>query len=174
MATQKEIAEHLDIGERHVRTLLKDSVIPKAKYNHGLSFDDCRKAYINFLRNNANSKPSSSDIGSDESGSIDIESERAGLIQQQRINQTLKNDVLDGRSVPVEIVSDVLGRVLAQVASTLSAIPLNVKRKFPNIDKRAIDQIHREIVSKQNEATKLDEYIERAIDDAIDAAESKV
>jgi len=170
MATQKEVAEHLDVGERHIRKLLTDSIIPGSKANKGLDIDLCRNAYINYLRN-LSKQPEQPALPPDE---IDIKVEQAGLVKQQRITQTLKNDILGGRSIPVEIVSDVLGKILVQVGGILSALPLNIKRKFPEIDKRVTDLIYAEVAKHQNEAANLDQYIDTAIEDVISEAEAKI
>ena len=43
---------------------------------------------------------------------IDLELERAMLTQQQRITQQIKNEILEGRAIPVEAARDVLARIL--------------------------------------------------------------
>ena len=170
MSTQKEVGEHLDLSDRQIRNLVKDSILPGAKKGSGLNIDDCRKAYINYLRN-MSKRPEKPEISPEE---LDIEAEKAGLVKAQRIAQELKNEILEGRSLPADAVRDVVGKVLIAAAGIFSALPLNIKRKFPEIEKRVIDLIHEDIVRLQNEAAMIDEYIDQAIDDAITEAEEKV
>jgi len=171
MAKQKEIASHLDISDRQVRNLLSSSVLPGSKGAGGLDVDACRMAYISYLRNQAKHGSSNAEAPP---GSIDLEDERAGLVKAQRISQELKNDILEGRSIPVEIAQEVLAKILIQVSGILTALPLNLKRKHPELDKRVIDSIQSEMIKHQNEAAKLDEYIDQAIDDVIEQSEGKI
>ena len=50
MATQTEIGDHLDLSARQVRNLVKNGILPPGKGTGGLNLDDCRRAYIGYLR----------------------------------------------------------------------------------------------------------------------------
>jgi phage terminase Nu1 subunit (DNA packaging protein) len=107
-------------------------------------------------------------------GEIDIELERAGLTREQRITQQHKNSILEGRAIPVQVVAPTLARVLAQVGATLDSIAPHIKRRHPEIDNRVINFIKSEIIRYQNEAIKLDEYLDEIIDAVISEAEAKI
>jgi hypothetical protein len=51
MATQAQIAEHLDLSERRVRDLVVEGVLQK-----GADLDQCRVSYIRYLRGGASGK----------------------------------------------------------------------------------------------------------------------
>lgn len=105
---------------------------------------------------------------------IDLERERAMLTQQQRITQQIKNEILEGKAIPVDAARDVLARILSQVGATLDSLPPNIKRRHPEIEQRIIDFIKSEIIKHQNEAANLDNYLDEIIDDVITQAEAKV
>lgn len=54
MATQKEVAEHIDLSDRQVRNLIKQGVLPSSKGPSGLDKEACRISYIRYLRGLAN------------------------------------------------------------------------------------------------------------------------
>lgn len=171
MATQKEIAQHLDISDRQVRKLLSSSVLPASKGTGGYNLDGCRIAYISYLRNLSKHKSTEQETPPD---SIDLDQERARLVKAQADAQELKNEILEGRSIPTDFGREVISKVLVQVGGILNALPLNIKRKHPELEKRVIDSIQLEIVKHSNEAAKLDEYIDQAIDDVIEQSEGKI
>jgi phage terminase Nu1 subunit (DNA packaging protein) len=105
---------------------------------------------------------------------IDVEFEKAKLTQQQRITQEIKNEILEGKAIPVEAARDVLARILAQVGATLDSLAPNIKRRHPEIEQRIIDFIKSETIKHQNEASNLDNYLDDIIDDVITQAEAKV
>ncbi len=167
MATQKDISEHLGVGERHIRKLLSSSILPASKGAGGYDINACRMAYINYLRNLSKSGGEEAATPTD---AIDIEEERAGLTKAQRISQELKNEILEGRYMPIDTIQEILSKILIQVGGILAALPLNLKRKHPELEKRVIDSIQAEIIKHQNEAAKLDEYIEQAVYESIEQA----
>jgi phage terminase Nu1 subunit (DNA packaging protein) len=167
MSTQKEVAEHLDISDRQVRNLLSKSILPVSKGAGGYDLDGCRIAYISYLRNMSRTGGA---VVEASGGDIDIEAERAGLTKAQRISQELKNEILEGRYMAIETIQEILSKILIQVGGILAALPLNLKRKHPELEKRVIDSIQAEIIKHQNEAAKLDEFIEQAVYDSIEQA----
>lgn len=105
---------------------------------------------------------------------IDIELERALLTQQQRITQEIKNEILEGRAIPVEFARDVLAKILSQTGATLDSLAPNIKRRHPEIEQRIIDFIKSETIKHQNEAANLDNYLDDIIDEVITQAEAKI
>ena len=88
--------------------------------------------------------------------------------------QQIKNEILEGRAIPVEAARDVLAKILAQVGATLDSLAPNIKRRHPEIEQRIIDFIKSETIKHQNEASNLDDYLDDIIDDVVTQAEAKV
>ncbi|AGH44528.1 hypothetical protein C427_2419 [Paraglaciecola psychrophila 170] len=109
-----------------------------------------------------------------DSSDINIDDERAMLTRQQRITQEIKNEILEGRAIPVEAARDVLTKILARIGSTLDSLAPNIKRRHPEIEQRIIDFIKSETIKYQNEASKLDSYLDDIIDEVVTEAEAKV
>lgn len=105
---------------------------------------------------------------------IDIELERALLIQKQRITQEIRIEILEGRAIPAEFARDVLAKILSQTGATLDSLAPNIKRRHPDIDPRIIDFIKSETIKHQNEAANLDNYLDDIIDEVITQAEAKI
>lgn len=120
-------------------------------------------------------KKSNQNHFTDENGEhIDIEQERARLVQQQRITQELKNEILEGRVIPIEASSQILTKILARIAATLESIAPNIKRRNPEIPQRVIDFIKNEIIKHQNEAANIESYIDDIMDEFEQEVEAKV
>jgi terminase small subunit / prophage DNA-packing protein len=88
MATQKEIAKHLDLSERRVRDILKLIDVPTS----GCSIEQARVEYIRYLR-----KRASGHIGAD--GVLDLTQERAKLAKAQTEKAELEVARLKGSLV---------------------------------------------------------------------------
>lgn len=170
MANQKEVAEHLDLSDRQIRNLAKDGVLPGAKGKGGYDLDACRLSYISYLR--AMSKRPAQEETDPEF--IDLDQERARLVKAQADMQEMKNEIMEGRYIPTDFGREVLAKVLIQVSGILNALPLTIKRKHPKLEQRIIDSLSEEIVKHSNEAARLDEFIDQAIDDVIRDSEGKV
>jgi phage terminase Nu1 subunit (DNA packaging protein) len=84
MATDAEIAAHLDISDRSVRELRQRGVFPKARKGR---LDECRVSYIRYLRERAAGR--ASDEADDEG--LDLVAERARLAKEQADAQAMKN-----------------------------------------------------------------------------------
>ena len=50
MASQLEVAAHLDLSDRRIRGLVKDGILPGSKGPGGYDLDACRVAYVRHLR----------------------------------------------------------------------------------------------------------------------------
>lgn len=105
---------------------------------------------------------------------IDVDFEKAWLTREQRITQSIKNEILEGKAIPVEAARDVLAKILSQVGATLDSLAPNIKRRHPEIEQRTIDFIKSEIIKHQNEAANLDGYIDDILDEVISEAEAKI
>ena len=83
MATQIELAKHLDLSDRSVRELRDKAIFPNASRS-SLDLDDCRVSYIRHLRAMAARHA----VGP---ASDDLTAERARLAREQADGQALRN-----------------------------------------------------------------------------------
>lgn len=105
---------------------------------------------------------------------IDVDLERALLTREQRITQEIKNEVLEGKAIPVDGAREVLAAILSKIGATLDSLAANIKRRNPEIEQRVIDYIKSEIIKHQNEAANIDDYLDEILDEVITAAEAKI
>jgi phage terminase Nu1 subunit (DNA packaging protein) len=165
MATQTEIGMHLDIGERQVRKLVENGVLPRAKARRGLDIDACRFAYINYLRGLAsgqiNPALDPANLANDELSRAEREA-KLRLVQEQADGQALKNAQARRELAPVQLISWTLARVGSQISAIFDSIPLKVKKLMPKLSASDIEVIKRELIKAQNAASRvtvdLDEY----------------
>lgn len=83
-----------------------------------------------------------------------LEKERALLTIEQRKKLERENKLADGQVAPIEIISEVLARVSKQIASTLDALPLTLKKRNPNLGYKDIELVRKEIAKCRNMAVK--------------------
>ncbi|MFG5864412.1 terminase small subunit [Metapseudomonas sp. CR1201] len=175
MATQIEIARHLDLSDRQVRNLLTDGVLPGSKGKGGFDIDACRLAYIRYLRGLGNSqvKPET-DLelpdGIDPLAEHKLTQERLRLTAAQAEGQELKNDISRRRAVPTEFAVFVFSRLAAEIASILDTLPLTLKRRHPDLEVRHIESVQRELAKARNRAAQLDERLPGLLDEYLATA----
>lgn len=163
MATQAEIAAHLDLSDRWVRTLMADSILPGSKGRGGYSIDDCRLAYIRYLRNQASRQTEhESPIGADPDS---IEYQRLRLTREQADNMALKNEQARAKLVPIELLTAILARIAGEWSGLVDTLPLNIRRKHPALDTQIIDDFKWHCVKMQNAVARLDEVADEVVAD---------
>ena len=151
MATQEEIAEHLDLSARQVQRLIKQGVLPVSKGSRGYDPDACRFAYINHLR-----ARSQHDIEPDlqlEDGELERRQAEATLklTEERARDLELKNQSKEGQLIPTTFASWVLSKKLVPgMASQLDTLPLTLKRKAPDIQQRHLSILERELAKTRN------------------------
>ena len=174
MATQVEVAQHLDISDRQVRNLLTDGVLPSSKGAGGLDIDACRLAYIRYLRGigSGQVRPEPlADEDDDGDTAKRLEVERLRLTAAQAEGQELKNDITKRKPVPTEVATFVLSRLSAEIGSILDTLPLTLKRRHPDLEVRHIESVQRELAKARNRAATLDERLPGLINEFIDATD---
>ena len=176
MATQVEVATHLDLSDRQVRNLLADGVLPASKGTGGLDIDACRLAYIRYLRG-LSSGQVKAEAPRHVSGEVDpmaealLLQERLRLTAAQAEGQELKNEITKRKSVPVEFATFVLSRIAAEIASALDTLPLTLKRRHPDLEVRHIESVQRELAKVRNRSATLDERLPELMDEYLDASD---
>lgn len=118
MATQAEIAEHLDLSQQAVSQLLAARVLPKARRAE-LDLDACRVAYVRHLREIAAGRASEA---SAEEG-LDLVEQRARLAKSQADAQEMRNHTARGALIPRPAMVAVLTASFANCRARLLAIP---------------------------------------------------
>ena len=175
MATQVEVAAHLDLSDRQVRNLLADGVLPASKGAGGLDLDACRQAYISYLRGKANGQVKHQEADGcadlDPQAEQKLLQERLRLTAAQAEGQELKNDIARRRSVPTEFATFVMSKIAAEIASILDTLPLTLKRRHPDLEVRHIESIQRELAKARNRAAELDERLPGLLNEYLDTAD---
>lgn len=110
----------------------------------------------------------------DAAGVINLTLEQAMLARENRKAAQKKNEILEGRLMPVDLVFDVLSKVVISIGTAFDALPLEIKRRYPELPPTAIDAIRAEVVSRMNEAEKIGEQVNEMIDEYIEAAEDSI
>lgn len=175
MATQVEVAAHIDLSDRQVRSLLTDGVLPGSKGSGGLDLDACRLAYIRYLRglNNGQVRPEVpvGFEGVDPNVEAKLSQERLRLTAAQAEGQELKNEVTKRKSVPTDFAVFVLSRLAAEIGSILDTLPLTLKRKHPDLEVRHIESVQRELAKARNRSATLDDRLPGLLNEYLDATD---
>lgn len=119
MATQAEIAEHLDLSQQAISALLARGVLPAASRKGGLDRDACRVAYIRHLREQAAGRASAAA----EDEGLDLVAERARLAKEQADAQAMRNAILRGELVSAEDLETVAGAIVDAIRAKILALP---------------------------------------------------
>ncbi|WP_421921604.1 terminase small subunit [Marinobacter salarius] len=169
MATQKAVADHLDLSTRRVRTLIDEGVLPSQGARKPLDLDACRVAYIRYLRNlSSGSNQYPDDLVDVEPGTMDYE--RLRLTRAQADGQEIKNEIARGKTAPIDIIGYVLSRVSGAACGEIDALPLNIRRKHPELDSKIIEAIKSHCVKAQNAVARTDERLEEFLDEYLSDA----
>lgn len=120
MATQKELAEYLDLSDRQIRNLARDGVLPGTKGKGGYDLGACRLAYIRYLRGLA-TKQIKAETGEDEA--YDSEEELARLRHHQANLAALKEEEELKRLIPAEEVDRVWAGLIITFRTRMMQIP---------------------------------------------------
>lgn len=101
-----------------------------------------------------------------------LEHERLRLTRAQADNMEIKNEIARGKTAPIEIIQMVLSRISGEAAGELDSIPLNIKRKHPELDSQIIEDIKRHCVKGQNAISRCDDVLDDVLDDYITDSET--
>lgn len=118
MATQAEVAAHLDLSQSAVSQMMQAGVLPAPAPRRGLDLAACRVAYVRHLRGVAAGR-----LSDPTEDGLDLVAERARLAKEQADAQAMKNDLMRGEVV---LVADAVRQVTqdyAAVRTRLLAIP---------------------------------------------------
>ena len=147
MATQKEIAEHIDLTERHVRRLLKDGILPPSKAG-GYDVDACRQSYIRYLRGvqsgQIKQQPEQIEEGQQSGNPVD-------LLEWEKYRKAKReNDEAEGLVAPVALLTDALQKAGAIIVANLESLPLLIKRHWPEVTGDQITMVKAAVAECRN------------------------
>ena len=135
-------------------------VQPVARIGRDKYFD-VRVVLDNRLNHQANSlQPSASEY---EDGTMDFE--RLRLTRAQAEGQEIKNELAKGKTAPVEIITLVLARIAGEASGELDSLPLNIRRRHPELQSQIIESIKRHCVKAQNAISRTGESLENHLND---------
>ncbi len=161
MATQQEIADHLDLTPRRVRGLVKDGILPSSKGPGGYDLDACRIAYIKYLRG-----VSSGQVRECDSEELDDRDYSALLEKEKHREKKRQNDLEEQKIAPVSLLTYALEKSANQIIPILESIPLVMKRNWPEITGDQITLVKKSIAECRNiiadsELTLSDDEVKR-------------
>ena len=139
------ISKLFNVTDRRVQQLATDVIIPKATRGQ-YDLIACVQSYIVYLQQNA------TDNGM---GSFDLRGERARLTKGQADSQELKNQIARREVAPIVLLEHGIAKIAQQVAAVLESLPLKIKKRNPHLTSKEIEEIKREIIKAQNEASQL-------------------
>lgn len=101
-------------------------------------------------------------------GAVEMEAKDEDLrLTRERADQlSIKNAILRREYMPISVAGVVISKICIQIGGILDTLPLNLKRKVPELDNTAIELIKREVVKTQNAIATADSILEQAIDEA--------
>jgi len=136
---------------------------------------DNRMAKANNLAARSANKGGTGDSQTDLTGIADpMEKLKAEKLQQEIISFRLRNSVLEGRSLPSWVVTEVISRVLSSAIKTFETLPLEIKRRHADLDNRVIKMFEDRIARIRNEAATVPEQLNEILDDIISEAEDRI
>lgn len=151
MATQREVAEHLDLSVKRISELIKDGILPSKMGRSPLNIDVCRHAYISYLRK----------LGGyhKKSGTGDIAEEKTKLTAAQARKAELEVEVMEGKLIPAEAVGDTWTSYVSNARAKLLALPSRIAHQVITVDKYA----EAELILKEKVYEALNELAEDGI-----------
>lgn len=153
-----EMAASLGIS---VQAFDKWGVKPISKIGRSVYYD-CRSVVSNRIENELAKQQPQDDEEVDPSK---LEYQRYRLTKEQADSQELKNQKDRAEVVETSFSTFTLSRIAAQMGSILDSVPLNMRRKFPELETKHIEHLKREIVKAQNIAAGLDDMIPELLDE---------
>jgi len=151
MASQREVAEHLDLSTKRISELIRDGILPSKMGRSPLNLDVCRIAYISYLRK----------LGgyNKRSGGGDIAEEKTRLTKAQADKAELEVSELEGQLIPAQLVQDTWTDFVANARAKLLALPSKIAHQVIALDKYA----EAELLIKENVHDALSELAEDGI-----------
>ena len=152
MATNKEVAEHLDCSAEWVSRLKSQNILPSAP-GKSMNIDQCRIAYINYLRTKAR-MTSNTDDGT-------ITEHKTRLTSAQADKAEMEVQVLSSSLIKADDVRNSWTEFVSNVRAKLLNLPAKMAHQVIGLDHyaEAEELLTNEIYEALNELSKS-EYTE--------------
>lgn len=137
MASQADVAEHLDLSDRSIREL-RDKGVFRDNGRGQWDLQECRIAYIRHLRERAAGRV---DENGDDADGFNLKRERALLIREQRERVAIANAKERGELVPLADFNAAVLSVIALVKGRLLRIPAKVAKADSALKARIADAV---------------------------------
>lgn len=98
-------------------------------------------------------------------GTIDYE--RLRLTREQADQLELKNELARAKVVPIELFGLVLSKLAAEIAGILDTLPLQIRRKHPELLTPVIDSFKLHISRAQNAMARVDSVADEVVSDYV-------
>lgn len=144
MATQQELAAHLDLTDRSIRNHLKAGHLPPSEGRGGYDIDACRVAYIRHLRAVASGQASSD--GDDLNPVVEMARKNAAQANKTEFDLA----VAKKEYVHISHLENILARFASAAAAKFDSITARLKQKYPDLKARQIESIKAEIAEARN------------------------
>lgn len=141
MATQKEVAEFLNISTRMVRKYMQSAVFPEPEKGEGLDLRECVLAYIDY--NKVGAKDDTALVKRD-----DLEKQ---LLEEKIKEQQLKNGLQAGELVNFAQVIQAMAGCFIHCKTRLRTIKAKYKARNPKATKAELKLLDELIVEACNE-----------------------
>lgn len=151
MATQRELAEHLDLSPQSVSDLVRKGVFIIKKGRSPVNIDACRVAYINFLRKAARYTK--------KDGIGDIAEEKTKLTAAQARKAELEVEEIEGNLIPAQLVEDTWVDYVANARAKLLGLPSRIAHQVITVDK----YVEAELIIKEQVHEALNELAQDGI-----------
>jgi len=175
MATQAEVAAHLDMTDRHLRRLIQQGVIPNGKGHGGIDIDAARIAYIRYQRSlcDGSAKPDMPDPPEEEDDSVErqLTQERLRLTAAQAEAQELKNEVTKKRLIPADFITFAFAKFIPAAGSIFDTVVMTLRRRHPDLTPGQLDSISRELTKARNTIAQAADRLPEWHDEFIDSAD---
>lgn len=163
MATQRQVAEHLGISQPVVAKLVSAGVFKPTGARGALDLDDCRRAYLSRLREEAAGRAAHRGA-EDETEGLDLVAERARLAAAQADRIEMENHQTRGLVVRTEDAIRITTEMLAKVRTRILAIPAEAApglHRCKSVAEVEAD-LRRRVIEALAELSTAPEIIERA------------
>ncbi|CAI1718262.1 MULTISPECIES: terminase small subunit [Serratia] len=170
MATQAEVAVHLDLTDRQLRNLQKQPGAPVPKRKGDYDLDAWRVYYINYLRAVKSVQEETVD-GKEANRDIQLQKAKIRLTEAQAYAQELKNLKDDQMVVDTAFCSFALSRLANDIAAILDGVPLAMQRRFTDMSEVQLDFLKIQIAKAMNTAVKTSEKIPEMLDEYLSSAD---
>lgn len=143
--SQKDFGLLIGVSQQAVSDMMQRGILPR----NGSGFDWLR-GYCSHIREMAAGR------------SLVLEQERARLACEQADKVAMQNAITRREYAPVEVLEMVIGKVGRQIAETLEALPVQLKRRSSHLTVEDLEIIQGEIAKARNLAAnmqiELDEF----------------